>query len=157
MPETHPAVPRSVHAAAASKRGTASPQLARALMATENVWASVEGEFGLLTSTGVAELIGSRGKGRSFAADQRGAGRIVGVRRRGVYLYPGFQFDRARGRVLPVVQDLAAAAREAGWDGEDLVLWLVSPSGYFGGARPVDRLDDEAIVERLRQASTVQW
>lgn len=62
-------------------RGAASPQFARALMATENVWANVEAEFGLLTSLQVAALTGSKKSSRSLAADQRAAGKIMGVRR----------------------------------------------------------------------------
>lgn len=138
-------------------RGAASPQLARALMATENVWASVEAEFGLLTSMDVAALIGSKKSSRSLAADQRAAGKIMGVRRGNAYRYPGFQFDRANGRVIPAIPSLIAAARDVGWDDEDLILWLVSPSGYVAGGRPVDHLEDPDLVNTLVQAATVQW
>jgi hypothetical protein len=47
--------------------------------------------------------------------------------------------------------------RDVGWDEEDLLLWLSSPSGYFHGDRPVDHLDDPDIAEKARQDATVQW
>ncbi|OMH23785.1 hypothetical protein BKD30_10365 [Tersicoccus phoenicis] len=126
-------------------------------MATENVWASVEAEFGLLTSVQVAALTGSKKSSRSLAADQRAAGKIMGVRRGNAYLYPGFQFDTANGRVRPAIPRLVATARDCGWDGEDLILWLVSPSGYFGSDRPVEHLGDEDVLDKLRRAATVDW
>ena len=143
--------------AMAAVRGATSPQLARAIMATENVWARVEKEFGLLTSMEVARLIGSKRSSRSLAADQRAAGKLMGLRQGNAYFYPGFQFDRRTGRALPVMPVLASAAREVGWDDEDLILWLVSPSGYFAGDRPVDHLADSDLAGKLRRAATVEW
>lgn len=143
--------------AMAAFKGTTSPQLARAIQATENVWKGIDAEFALLTSMDVARLIGSKKSSRSFASDQRAAGKLMGVKRGNKILYPGFQFDLAAGKVLPKVPGLLKMASEVGWDEEDLILWLVAPSGYFDGDRPVEHLDDDDLVKKARQAATVQW
>lgn len=136
---------------------TSSPQLTRALQATENVSRGVESEYGTLTSTEVARLIGTRSSGRSFTSARRAAGKLIGIRRGNPVLYPGFQVDRTAEKVLPVIPELLRMAKDVGWDQEDLVLWLVSPSGYFGGDRPVDHLDDADLVNKGRQKATVEW
>lgn len=151
---------RSVQAlgpAMAAFRGTTSPQLARAVQATENVWKGIEAEFGLLTSADVAALIGTGKSGRSFASDQRAAGKLIGIKRGNRVLFPGFQFDRPAGKVRSVVPELLRMAKDVGWDEEDLVLWLVAPSGYFHGDRPVEHLNDADLVEKARQKATVEW
>ena len=143
--------------AMAAFKGTTTPQLARAVQATENVWKAIEAEFGLLTSHEVAKLIGTGKSGRSLASDQRAAGKLIGAKRGNKVLYPGFQFDVGAGKVRPATAPLIATAKEVGWDEEDLVLWLMAPSGYFDGDRPVDHLDDPNLAEKARRKATVEW
>ena len=138
--------------------GEVSPQLARALQATENIWRHIEAEYGMLTSTAVARLIGTEKSGRSFTSRQRAAGKLIGIQfGNGSVLYPGFQFDRTDGKVNAVIPELLRMAKDVGWDEKDLVLWLVAPSGYFDGDRPVDHLNDENLVAKGRQKANVEW
>lgn len=141
----------------AASKGITAPQLARAMQATEHVWKDIETEHGMLTSTDAARLIGSEKSGRSLASYRRAAGKLIGIKRGNKYVYPGFQFDRRSGQVHPLIPELIAMAAEIGWDQEDLALWMVSPSGYFGGERPVDHLDDVDLVDKARLAATVEW
>ncbi|MCU1572673.1 MAG: hypothetical protein JWO93_755 [Micrococcaceae bacterium] len=143
--------------AMAAFKGITSPQLARAIQATENVWKRIEDEYGLLTSMEVAQLIGTGKSRRSLAADQRAAGKLMGVKRGNRILYPGFQFDRAAGKAHKAVPSLLTMAKDVAWDEEDLILWLLAPSGYFDGDRPVDHLADADLVAKGRQAATVEW
>ncbi|MFD1211581.1 hypothetical protein ACFQ36_05950 [Arthrobacter sp. GCM10027362] len=144
--------------AMAAVRLPASPALAGAIQATENLWRSIREEWGLPGSQEVSRLLGAKTANRSYASDQRLAGKIIGIRRGQAYAYPGFQFDRRTGRVLAVIPRLIAAAREIGLDDEDLVFWLCSPSGYFGGDRPVDHLGEpDQVLEKLRLSETVEW
>lgn len=143
--------------AMAAYRGTTSPQLARATQATENVWKGIEAEYRMLTSMDVAQLIGSAKSSRSLASDQRAAGKLIGIKRGNKYVYPGFQFDWLAGKVHQAIPGLIAMAAEVGWDDEDLVFWLISPSAYFGDDRPVDHLDDADLADKGRQSATVQW
>lgn len=143
--------------AMAAFKGTTSPQLARAVQATENVWKGIEAEYGMLTSMDVARLIGSEKSSRSLAADQRSAGKLIGIKRGNKYVYPGFQFDQRARRVHPAIPGLLQMAGDVDWDEEDLIFWLVSPSGYFHGDRPVDHLGDTDLADKGRQSATVEW
>lgn len=135
-----------------------SPQLARSMQATENAWRKMEAEFGFLTSTQVSEAVGSKSPNRSYASDQRAAGRLLAVKRPGGFKYPGFQLDHREHAVRPVIQGLLKLAAEAGRTEAGLALWMISPTGYLDGARPVDLLDEpETVVEAARQSFNVQW
>jgi hypothetical protein len=138
--------------------GPVSPQLARSVQATENVWRDMEAEFGLLTSTEVSQAVGSKSPNRSYASDQRAAGRLLAIKRSGAYRYPGFQIDRLEHRIRPVMADLLRVAKEAGRSEASLALWMAVPTGYLDGARPVDQLArPEKVVEAARQSFNVQW
>lgn len=135
-----------------------SPQLARALQATKNVWRNMEAEFGLLSGEEVSAAVGRADLGQTFASNQRAAGNLIGVEHRGRYRYPGFQIDRGQRTVRPVMRDLLVVAQEAGRDEESLALWMVSPTGYLQGVRPVDRIDDPAaLLNAARQSFNVEW
>lgn len=130
--------------------------LARVTQATENAWKRIEDEFGLLTSLEVAERLGSRTANRDLAKTYRKRGRLLGVKRLNSFRYPGFQFT-SDGKIRPAIADLASLAEELSWPQEELVLWVCAPSGAFDGARPVDHLDDADVVQRARDAATVEW
>lgn len=134
-------------AAMATSPVAVSPQTARRLQAAENIWRSIDKEFGMLTSIQVAELLGSRKPNRSIASTLRSEGSIVGVMRANSYRFPGFQFDTEKGAVVPVMPKLIAVARENGRSDEGLVFWLTSPSSFFHEQdRPVDHLGEEDRV-----------
>ncbi|WP_426624291.1 hypothetical protein ACPPVW_17260 [Leifsonia sp. McL0607] len=139
------------------------PATARAAQATENAIRAIDREFDLLTSVQVAELLGSSSKpeaARSLANDMRGRGELLYVRRLNKYLYPGFQFDRSVGRVRSIVKSLVQLAKASGWDVEDVVLWLCSPTTYFEDeSRPVDHVDSDPdqVLEIAQRAWDVEW
>lgn len=139
------------------------PATARAVQAGENAVHAIEDEFGLLTSSEVSALLGSSSSAaatRSLANDMRAAGKLLFVRRLNKFLYPGFQFDRIRGRASPLAKSLLDMAGETGWEPEDVVLWLCSPTTYFeDGSRPVDHFDSDPdrVLDVARQAWAVEW
>lgn len=147
------ALGEAVHAAGLG----ASPELARAVQAQQNLFDRIGAEFGLLTSAQVADRIGSRATARrNAAAAARGAGRLLGLRRGGYLLYPGFQFD-AHG-IRPVIARLRGVAEEYGWDETSVIEWLASPTTYLGGVRPVDVLGEpEQVLSAARAAFGVSW
>lgn len=121
---------------------TASPQMARSLQARENWLRSIEKEFGALTRQQVAEMRGSKGTNRSMAAAMQAKGLILDYRRGNSFKVPAFQFTET-GEVRPAVPLLIDAARQAGWDDMDLLIWLTNPNTHFPeGKRPVDVLDN---------------
>jgi hypothetical protein len=110
-------------------------------------------EFGALRSQEVAELAGSRAANRAALANRwRGEGQILAVTLGDELLYPGFQFT-SEGRPHPTVRSALATLRTdqhlTDWQA---ALWFASPTGWLGGRRPVDLLDEQpdAVVEAAR-------
>lgn len=136
---------------------TASPALARAVQAQQNLYDSIAAEFGLLTSAEAADRVGSRATARRNAATAaRTAGRLVALHRGNRLMYPGFQFD-ARG-IRPVIADLRTVADEHDWDEASLIEWMVAPTTYLGGDRPVDVIEEEdELLEVARAAFGISW
>ncbi|RLP82307.1 hypothetical protein D9V34_10990 [Mycetocola lacteus] len=139
------------------------PALARGAQAGENAIRAIDTEFGLLTSAEVAKILGSSSTPsaiRALASDMRGRGELLALKRLNRFVYPGFQFDRGRGRVKPFVKPLVALTQASNWDEVDAVLWLCTPSTYFDDAsRPVDHLDTEPerVMEIARRAWNPGW
>lgn len=111
-------------------------------------------EFGALRSQEVADLAGSRASNRAALANRwRAESRVVAVPVSDDLLYPGFQFS-AEGGPRPAVGAalgwLRSDRQTTDWQA---ALWFVSPTGWLGGRRPVDLLDDDpdAIVDAARQ------
>lgn len=134
------------------------PAVARSAQATENVWRTLADEFGLLTSTEVAETVRARSGNRTLANDWRKQGKLLGVKRLHGYEYPGFQFDRQTGAVLPVIAPLLALATESDRTPEGVAIWLVTPTTYFTSARPVDFIHEtDRLLDVAERAWSVEW
>lgn len=130
----------------------ASPSLARAIQAEQNLYDRIDEEFGLLTSTEAGARLGSRSAHqRNLALAARKDGRLLAIRRGRYTLYPGFQFDE-RG-VRPVIEELSRVGRRHDWSETGLVQWLMSPTAYLDGDRPVDVLDDAPQLIQVAAAS----
>jgi hypothetical protein len=122
----------------------------------EAVWREIEATWGLLTHEAVMKVLGLPGTDARAFSRMRTDGQLLAVERGGAHFYPGFQFES--GRVVPVVPALVALAHEVHWTQNELVVWLCSPSGYFGGDRPVAHLDEaDELVEKARDEATVEW
>ncbi|WP_141182035.1 hypothetical protein [Pseudarthrobacter sp. NIBRBAC000502770] len=135
-----------------------SPQYARAQKATENVWREMAAEFGLLTETELSAVLAVPSAGPQFALDEMPARRLLAIERPEGLRYPGFQVDRQRHAIRPVMQDLLKVARGAGRSGASLALWMVSATGYLDGARPVDLLESPAaVIDAAIQSFNVEW
>ena len=145
--------------AMAASPDVVSPQLARALQATENMWRSIAAEFGLLTSGQVAERLGASPSNRTLAARRRAAHQIAGVVRRNAVVYPGFQLDRTHGTIIPMMARLIELAAANGWSEENLLLWLCSPTTAFDAEdRPVDHLEQpDAVLRAAKNQFEARW
>ncbi|GAA4814631.1 hypothetical protein [Tomitella cavernea] len=135
----------------------ASPALARAVQAQQNLYEALDVEFGLLTSAQVADRLGSRAAARRNAATTaRAAGRLLALRRGNRLLYPGFQFTAAG--IRPVIADLRLLGDRHGWHEAGLIEWLLGPTTLLDGARPVDVLGDSDRLLAVAEASFgVSW
>ena len=125
-------------------------------MRIESFWSEIDAEWGLLTADEVSKAL-NRPEGEiGLVAQLRETGQLLAVIRGGDYVFPGFQF--VSGHVEPVVATLVALAAELSWAQDDLLVWLCSPSGYFGGDRPVKYLHhQDELVEKARNQATVEW
>jgi hypothetical protein len=153
---------RSIQAlstAAAALNVPVSPQMARGVQARENAWRDMDREFGLLSGAEIAAALGSRAKsGTGFATDRRNARQLLGIRRRNAYVYPGFQVDRVNGTVLAAIPLLLALIDRLGKTDEGLAQWLCAPTGQLDGERPVDHLEEPALVIGAAERHfDVQW
>ncbi len=111
-------------------------------------------EFGALRSQDVADLAGSRASNRAALANRwRTENRVLAVPVHDELLYPGFQFTdegRPRPAVGATLGWLRSDPHTTDWQA---ALWFVTPTGWLGGRRPVDVLDDDpdAVVEAARR------
>lgn len=136
---------------------SATPALARAVQAQQNLHDRIDEEFGLLTSAQAADRMSSRAVARRNAATAaRAEGRLLALRRGKYLLYPAFQFDVSG--IRPVIASLREVGDQHGWDETSLIEWLVGPTTYLGGQRPVDVIDDPArLLEIAAAAFDVSW
>ena len=113
---------------------------------------SLASEFGLLSSSDVAELSGSAARNAgATAARWRAAGRIFAVTSGGkAALFHGFQFD-AGGQPVPVIADILTALADR-LDPWSLALWFTGDNPRLGGLRPVDAVssDPNAVLAAAR-------
>lgn len=125
-------------------------------MRIESFWSEIDANWGLLTADEVLKALNMPEGEIDLVAQLRESGQLFAVMRGGDYVFPGFQF--VAGHVEPVVATLVALAAELSWAQDDLLVWLCSPSGYFGGARPVEYLHrPDELVEKARNQATVEW
>ncbi len=107
----------------------------------------------LLTSAMIGELGGSSARNPSALASRwKAEGRIFAVSNKRADLFPVFQFD-AHGHPRPVIAEvLRHFTNESDWG---KALWWTSPSGWLGGRRPIDVLDEDpdAVVEAARRSA----
>jgi hypothetical protein len=137
----------------------AEPAVARAVQAELNLYARIEAEFGMLTSTEAGKRMGSRSSApRNLATTARRNKTLLAVRQGNYLAYPGFQFG-PDGKPLAVIGRLLEVADECGWSEAGLVQWLCSPTSYLDADRPVDHLttDPDRVVAVAAEALNVSW
>ena len=155
-------VRESAHAVGAALSSVAvytEPAVARAVQAEHNLYARIEAEFGMLTSTEAGKRMGSRSSASRNLATTAHRKRALVALRRGNYLaYPGFQFG-PDGQPLAVIRRLRDVAAANDWSEAGLVQWLCSPTTYLDGDRPVDHLttDPDRVVAVAAEALAVSW
>ena len=104
----------------------------------------------MLTSSEVDRRVGAKSPPAGCLAGKR---QILGVvTRAGRVLYPGFQFDKDTGQVLPVISQVALIGLKGGWKDRALLQWFCLPNTHLSGARPVELMTDpEQVVTAARR------
>jgi len=86
------------------------PAVARAVQAEHNLYARIDAEFGMLTSTEAGKRMGSRSSApRNLATTAHRNKALVAVRRGNYLSYPGFQFG-PDGKPLAVIARMTRSA-----------------------------------------------
>jgi hypothetical protein len=134
------------------------PATTRAAQATENVWRRIADEFGLLSSSQVSALLGAANANRVYAAQRRQRGELLAAQRKNAYVFPGFQFDREAGEARPWVAPLLSLAGRHDRSAADVIMWMMSPTTYFDGGRPVDHVDaPRRLLDVADRAWGIEW
>ena len=137
-----------------------TPQLALSRRFTQEAWARVETEFGLLTTSEVAAILQDTSTDHTLVSAKRAENGILAVLRGQEFRHPGFQFDRDHGTVLPVIAPLIKLAHENQWRDGDLILWLQGTNTSFEKEdRPVDHLrsDPDLVLAAAQNQFSTQW
>lgn len=132
-----------LQALAPKERGPLSA--ASVLQARRNAEARSEllEEFPALTSGEVADGARSRARNRASLANRwREERKVFAVRVGDQHLYPAFQFGED-GRPLPAIGMALEQLGRANLTDWQTALWFTSSTGWLGGRRPVDLLNDE--------------
>jgi hypothetical protein len=148
---------RHVTDAVANQPVPVGPATAGQIALVDHAWRGIESRYGALDAGGYAELVGASPTSRSVASKAKAKG-LVGYRRGRRILYPRFQFDE-RG-LRPGWSDVVAPLRDAGWDDEDIVLWLAAPNGALGRRSPVEALEEGArdlVLDVVRNETAGVW
>lgn len=121
------------------------PGVAAQLAAVEALWRHLIDTYGTYTATDIAVLRGSDPKNRSLATRLAKAHRLIAFTRAGVKHYPTFEFrgGEAHPNWKPTVQPLV----DAGWEDDDILLWLVSPHPALSGREPAALIDSKRAAE----------
>jgi hypothetical protein len=123
----------------------------------DQTWRELENRYGTFDAGQYAELVGSSPKSRSAASKAKSKG-LVGYRRGRKLLYPRFQFD-GRG-IKRGWSDIVTPLRTAGWDDEDIILWLVAPHGSLDRQAPVEALEAgerDLVLDLIRDETAGVW
>lgn len=93
---------------------------------------------------------------RNAATAARSEGRLLALRRGKYLLYPAFQFEAVG--ILPVIAALRDIGDQHGWDEASLIEWMMAPTTYLGGDRPVDIINDaDQLLAVATEAFGVSW
>lgn len=150
---------QAVGAALSSVAVYTEPAIARAVQAEQNLYARIDDEFGLLTSTEAGKRMGSRSRApRNLAASAHRNNQLVAIRRGNHLVYPGFQFG-PDGQPLAIIKRLREIAEANDWSETGLVQWLCGPTTYFEGDRPVDHLtkDPDRVAAVAADDMAIEW
>ncbi|MGW6693847.1 hypothetical protein ACWF62_08730 [Rhodococcus sp. NPDC054953] len=112
----------------------AAAAVARTRIVTDALGAIVDANE-MLDSTTVSRVLGRSATSRNTASRLTASGTVVALPVGGQKLYPAFQFDAARKRVLPIVAEINArlGAKDDPWG---VASWWLTPTAFADDPRP---------------------
>lgn len=131
------------------------PATAAQLAQVEHLWRHLIESYGVYTSVDIATLRGTNPRNRSAATNLAKREGLIGFRRGNAKVYPVFEFRGTNAH--PRWRDIASPLRAAGWEDDDILLFLVSPHPALDGSEPAALIDTDdvdrvvGVVEREAQ------
>lgn len=116
------------------------PATSAQLASVEHLWRHLLDRYGIYDAADIATLRGAKPGSRSVATNLAKRDGLIGFMRGRSKVYPTFQF-KGRG-VHPNWRAVSAPLVEAGWDDEDILLWMVSPNAALDGREPAALIDE---------------
>lgn len=128
------------------------PATAAQLAAVEKLWRHLIDDYGVYTSADIARMRGAKASNRSIASNLAKAHGLIGVVRGHSKVYPAFEF--AGSEPHPAWPAASQPLVDAGWDGLDILLWMVSPNARLSGREPAALLDSADVDELIAVVET---
>ncbi len=144
--------------AAALRDAEVGPATAAQLAAVEQRWRHLIDRYGVYDAHEIATLRGAKPGNRSVATNLAKRGGLIGFTRGRAKVYPRFEFRG--GDVHPAWRAVSAPLVDAGWDDEDILLWLVSPNAALDGREPaalIDARDPSELVAVVEREALGVW
>lgn len=134
------------------------PATTAQLAQVEHLWRHLIVTYGVYTSADIARLRGGSPKNRSTASNLAKKEGLIGFRRGNAKVYPVFQFKGPSAH--PRWADIANPLKAAGWEDEDILLFLVSPHPALEGREPaalIDTPDVDRVVRVVQREVQGVW
>ncbi|GFZ86809.1 hypothetical protein [Nesterenkonia alkaliphila] len=126
------------------------PAVAWHVVAADHRWRELMHKYGVFTSTEIALLRGANPKNRSVATNLAKREKLLSFIRGGRKLYPRFQFKGSSAH--PSWKSIVTPLLDAGWQDEDILLWMTSPNGSLEGKIPADLLNASDVDRVIADA-----
>lgn len=118
--------------------------------AVEALWRHLEAKYGAYTTHEVAVLCGADPKNHRIVTRLAESHRLIAYTTSGVKRYPRFEFSR--GMPHPCWQEVVQPLATAGWDDDDILLWMVSRHPALSGREPAELIDTGQVGDVIRLA-----
>lgn len=119
----------------------------------ERLWRHLTDDYGVYTSTDIARMRGASPSNRSVASNLAKTHGLIGVTRGHAKVYPTFEFSGPNPH--PGWRAATDPLINAGWDGPDILLWMISPNSRLSGREPASLLN-AGETERLVSLSQTE-
>lgn len=124
----------------------------------EHLWRHLIQKYGVYHGADIATMRGAKASNRSVATNLAKREGLMGFVRGRAKAYPKFQFKGSG--VHPSWRAVSAPLIDAGWDDEDILLWMVSPNVGLAGSEPAELIDTARlaeVVEAVRREAQGIW
>lgn len=134
------------------------PGVAAQIAAVEALWRHLIAKYGTYTAADIAALRGADPNNRSVATNLARSHGLIGFSRSGAKHYPTFEF--AGRTVHPNWKPIVTPLTDAGWDRDDILLWLVSPHPGLSGREPAELINSpeaQLVVDAAANDAAGVW